>query len=53
VLLANMRRMASPSKSGMLNAMEGMLETSDVETGMTPLASMGTLLFSGHRLFHG
>ena len=48
-----MRRMASPSKSGMLRAMAGKESTSDWAMGMIPLASMGTLLFAGHRLRSG
>lgn len=36
----------------MLNAIEGMLATSDWETGMIPLASMETLRFMGQRLCH-
>ncbi len=42
--------MACPSKSGMPRAIDGIPATSDCETGMMPLASMGTVAFVGQRL---
>lgn len=44
------RSCTDASKSGIDNAMFGMAETSDVDTGMTAPPVMGTLLFIGHRL---
>ena len=44
------RRMASPSKSGMVRAIGIIPATSDGATGMIPLATIGTEAFKGHRL---
>lgn len=46
-----MRRIAWPSKSGIDKAMFGTPATSDCETGIIPLAVIGTLEFMGHRLY--
>ncbi len=42
--------MAWPSKSGMPRAIDGIPATSDWETGMIPLASIGTVALVGQRL---
>ena len=42
--------MAWPSKSGIVSAMLRIDATSAGETGMIPLASIGTLAFVGQRL---
>ncbi len=42
--------MTDPSKSGIDNAMFGMADTSDEETGITAPPVIGTLKFNGQRL---
>ena len=42
--------MAWPSKSGIVSAILGIPATSDGDTGIIPLASIGTLAFVGQRL---
>jgi len=44
-----MRKMACPSKSGIVKAIDGMLATFDCATGMMPLASIGMDAFKGHK----